>query len=131
MIDWEKPRADDFSYDIGCFLSEPAQLWCAESIMSAENRFRFLELYCRTNNKDQQLVLEKVSIREPLILLHWILWGALKLCDIEDSRTPPVLLKAHEEKIHRYERLAQPERIEKLLDMKISDKYRPIDQSII
>ena len=25
LIDWEKPRVDDDSYDLGCFLSEPAE----------------------------------------------------------------------------------------------------------
>jgi thiamine kinase-like enzyme len=76
MIDWEKPRVDDYSYDIGCFLSEPAQLWCTEKIMSSENRDRFLQTYAQQSGKDLEHLHQKVNTREPLISLHWILWGA-------------------------------------------------------
>ena len=116
MIDWEKPRADDCSYDIGCFLSEPAQLWCTEDIATPEDRDGFVQAYAQQSGKDEGLLCEKVDIREPLISLHWILWGAIKLCDLEDRRTLPELFRAHEEKISRYRRLARPENIEKLLD---------------
>ncbi|MCP4627102.1 MAG: aminoglycoside phosphotransferase family protein [bacterium] len=27
LVDWEKPRVDDGTYDLGCFLSEPAELY--------------------------------------------------------------------------------------------------------
>jgi thiamine kinase-like enzyme len=118
MIDWEKPRADDCSYDIGCFLSEPAQLWCTEDIVTPKDRDRFVHAYAQQRGKDVGLLFEKVDIREPLISLHWILWGAIKLCDLEDRRTLPELFRAHEEKISRYRRLARSENIEKLLDTK-------------
>jgi hypothetical protein len=48
--------------------------------------------------------------------LHWILWGATKLCDLKDQRTIPQLVAAHEAKIQRYERLATPQNIKKILD---------------
>ena len=116
MIDWEKPRVDDFSYDIGCFLSEGAQLWCTEKIMSSVNRDRFLQTYAQKSGNDLERVYEKNKIREPLISLHWILWGSTKLCDLKDHRTIPQLVAAHEEKIQRYERLSKPENIQKILD---------------
>ena len=116
MIDWEKPRVDDCSYDLSCFLSEPAQLWCTPDVMKAEDGRAFLEEYARLSNQNAELLAEKVRLREPMISLHWILWGATKLCDLREQRTSPELLGAHEEKKSRYERLARPENIEKLLD---------------
>ena len=116
MIDWEKPRVDDYSYDIGCFLAEGAQLWCTEKILGSVDRDRFLQTYAQKSGQDLERVIEKNKIREPLISLHWILWGATKLCDLKDHRTIPQLVAAHEEKIQRYERLATPQNIQKILD---------------
>ena len=116
MIDWEKPRLDDCSYDLSCFLSEPAQLWCTADVMKVEDRKVFLEEYARLRNKNAELLAEQVRIREPLISLHWILWGETKLCDLREQRTTPELLGAHEEKKIRYKRLARYENLEKLLD---------------
>ena len=116
MIDWEKPRVDDCTYDISCFLSEPAQLWCSRKVMNSEYRESFLNTYSRLSGKKKDLLSEKVKIREPLVSLHWILWGANKLCELRDHRTVPELIAAHEEKTGRYERIARPENIEKLLE---------------
>lgn len=116
MIDWEKPRVDDCTYDISCFLSEPAQLWCSRKVLNSANRESFLNTYSRLSGKKKDLLSEKIRIREPLVSLHWILWGAIKLCDLRDSRTAPELLEAHEEKTVRYERIADPVNIEKLLE---------------
>ena len=116
MIDWEKPRVDDRSYDIGCFLAEGAQLWCTEKVMNSADRDRFLQTYAQKSGNDLERVLEKNNLREPLISLHWILWGSTKLCDLKDHRTIPQLVAAHEEKIQRYERLATPDNIQKILE---------------
>ena len=40
----------------------------------------------------------KVNTREPLISLHWILWGPTKLCDLKNRRTIPQLVEVHEKK---------------------------------
>jgi len=116
MIDWEKPRVDDCSYDLSCFLSEPAQLWCSPHVLTVEDREAFIEEYARLSGKNDELLRKKIRIREPMVSLHWILWGATKLCDLREERTSPELLGAHEEKIFRYERIARVENIEKLLD---------------
>jgi len=116
LIDWEKPRVDDCTYDISCFLSEPAQLWCSEKVLDSANRESFLNTYLRLSRQKKNLLLEKIKIREPLVSLHWVLWGATKLNDLRDSCTASELLKAHEEKISRYERIARPENIEKILE---------------
>jgi len=117
LIDWEKPRVDDCSYDICCFISEPAQRWCSLKVMNAEEQNKFFQTYVRISGKNADLLWEKVKIREPLISLHWILWGANKLCDLRDRHTVPELLEVHEKKTARYERIARPENIEKILDM--------------
>jgi len=116
MIDWEKPRVDDCSYDLSCFLSEPAQLWCSPHVLDAENRESFIEEYARASGKNLELLRKKIRIREPMVSLHWILWGATKLCDLREKRTSPELVEAHEEKIYRYERVANPENIERLIE---------------
>jgi thiamine kinase-like enzyme len=116
LIDWEKPRVDDCSYDICCFLSEPVQMWCSEKILGSKDRRNFLHDYARLSGNDADQLMKKFKIREPLISLHWILWGATKLVDLKDRQTSPELLAAHEEKIARYDRIADPQNIEKLLD---------------
>ena len=73
--------------------------------------------YARMRGKNSDRIIEKVNIREPLISLHWILWGATKLCDLADHQTSNRLVEAHEEKTARFERIADPEMIEKLLDV--------------
>jgi len=116
MIDWEKPRVDDCSYDLSCFLSEPAQLWCSPHVLTAEDREAFIEEYARLSGKSVELLRKKIRIREPMVSLHWILWGATKLCDLREERTSPELLGAHEEKIFRYQRITRVENVEKILD---------------
>jgi thiamine kinase-like enzyme len=116
MIDWEKPRVDDCSYDLSCFLSEPAELWCSSHVLKAAEREAFIEEYARLSGKSVELLRKKIRIREPMVSLHWILWGATKLCDLREERTSPELLGSHEEKIFRYERIARVENIEKILD---------------
>ena len=116
MIDWEKPRVDDCSYDLSCFLSEPAELWCSPHVLNAAEREAFIEEYARLRGMSAELLRKKIRIREPMVSLHWILWGATKLCDLREERTSPELLDSHEEKIFRYERIARVENIEKLMD---------------
>jgi thiamine kinase-like enzyme len=116
LIDWEKARLDDSTYDLGCFLSEPAELYNSRKVLSSEDRSRFIESYAGLNGKNADLLMEKVNIREPLISLHWILWAATMLANLRDQRTSPELVKAHEEKIARYERVANPENIERLIE---------------
>ena len=119
LIDWEKPRMDDCTYDLGCFLCEPAQLWCTHlspKILTQEDRENFLKTYARLSGKEVSLFSEKVRIREPMIALHWILWGATKLCDLRDRSAVPELVQAHEEKRSRYKRIADPGNIKKLLE---------------
>ena len=115
LIDWEKPRLDDNSYDISCFLSEPCQLWCGQNVMTAGQRRAFLAAYACYTDEDPALLSEKLRLREPMVSLHWILWAATKLADLHTRSTVPQLRGAHAQKTARYEAIARPQHIEKLM----------------
>jgi thiamine kinase-like enzyme len=116
LIDWEKPRVDDGTYDICCFLSEPVELYNSREVLNSEDRRYFIDVYAGLSGKNPDFLMEKVYIREPLISLHWILWAATMLSNLRDQRTSPELVEAHEEKIARYERVANRENIERLIE---------------
>jgi thiamine kinase-like enzyme len=117
MIDWEKPRLDDVSYDVSCFLCEPCQLWCTPLMLSAQGREAFLEHYLRLSQHDPELFCRKVELRIPLVSMHWILWAANRLCDVRDNLMAAELQEVHEPKIIRWERTADIRNIEKLLEV--------------
>ena len=117
LIDWEKPRFDDCSYDICCFLSEPAQLWCVPEVLSPAGREIFLKEYIRLSGRDEALFREKVRVREPLVSLHWVFWGLNRLCDLKDQTTASALQEVHEGRVSRWQRIADPRHIEKLFAM--------------
>ena len=116
LIDWEKPRFDDCSYDVCCFLAEPAQLWCTPNTLSQKGRDIFLKEYIRLAGKDEGMFLEKVQVREPLVAVHWIFWGLNRMCDLKDQTTASALQQVHEERVSRWERIADPRLIEKLIE---------------
>ena len=123
LIDWEKPRVDDYTYDICCFLSEPAELYNSREVLNSEERKYFIDAYAGLSGENPDHLMEKVNMREPLISLHWILWAATMLSNLRDCRTSPELVKAHEEKIVRYERVADPENIERLIERCSTHKF--------
>lgn len=116
LIDWEKPRLDDCSYDVCCFLCEPCQLWCTTETLSQQGHEIFLEAYIRVIKRNSELFRNKVSIRKPLVSMHWILWGANRLCDTMDNLMAIELQDVQEMKIPRWERVADPRNVEKLLE---------------
>jgi len=75
-----------------------------------------LETYIHLSKRDPELFRQKVKIRMPLISMHWILWGANRLCDVRDNLMATELQDVKEVKIPRWERIADPRNIEKLLD---------------
>lgn len=116
LIDWEKPRWDDCSYDVSCFLCEPCELWCTAEPLCSQGHEILLETYIRLSNRDPDLFRQKVRIRTPLVSMHWILWGASRLCDARDNLMAAELQNLQEAKIPRWERIADPRNIEKLLE---------------
>jgi thiamine kinase-like enzyme len=91
-------------------------LYNSKKVLNSEERRYFIDAYAGLSGKDADHLMEMVQIREPLISLHWILWAATMLANLTDQRTSPELVAAHEEKIARYERVANPENIEKLIE---------------
>jgi thiamine kinase-like enzyme len=116
MIDWEKPRVDDRSYDISCFLSEPVQKWCSPRVLTNEESEHFLLTYARLSGIEAEILQEKVILREPLVSLHWILWAATKICDFRSRITVPELVAGHKDRIIRFQKVADPVNVEKILD---------------
>ena len=116
LIDWEKPLVDDGTYDICCFLSAPVELYNSENILDPEDRLYFIERYARLRGKNPDDLVQKVRLTDPLLSLHWILWAATMLSNFREQHTSPELMEAHAEKIARYERVADPQNIERLLE---------------
>lgn len=114
IIDWEKPRVDDCSYDICCVLSEPAELWSSERTLTEEERNFFIESYCHFKGDNPSQLMEKVRTRIPLISLHWVLWAAGRLCDVKENKIPKELM-IQQKDVSRYEKVATPEHIAKFL----------------
>jgi thiamine kinase-like enzyme len=117
LIDWEKPRLDDCTYDVCCFLCEPAQLWCTHQPLSQSGRELFLNAYILLSGREEAKFLKKIHIRESIVSLHWVLWGANKLCDLRDGRTAMDLQEVHRTKVERWERLARPQNVAKLFQI--------------
>ena len=116
LIDWEKPRLDDHTYDLCCFLAAPTQFWCSPRLLPPEGRDRLLKAYASCSGRPEELLVEKVRIREPLVSLHWVMWAGTKLCDLRERRTTSELVECHEEKVERWERAASVENVERLMD---------------
>ena len=86
-----------------------------DTILREERRY-FIEAYAGLGGKDPDHLMEMVNIREPLISIHWVLWAATMLSNLRDQRTTTELVEAHKEKTVRYERVANPENIERLIE---------------
>jgi hypothetical protein len=97
-------------------LAKPAQLWCTADILSPINREKFIMEYVKLSGKEEGLLREKVAVREPLVAIHWVFWGMNRLCDLKDQTTASALQQVHEERISRWERIADPRLIENLIE---------------
>lgn len=117
LIDWEKPRLDDCTFDVCCFLCEPAQLWCTPQPLSQRGREKFLNAYIRLNGREEAQFLEKIRIREPIVSMHWVLWGSNRLCALRDGHAATDLQEVLQTKVERLKRLARPQNVVKQLQM--------------
>jgi thiamine kinase-like enzyme len=115
LIDWEKPRIDDESYDLCCFLGTPSQVWSSPRAMTEEERGLFLAEYARRSGGDLKEIKEKVRTRQPFVSLHWILWAATRLSELKEGLIAPELMEFHSRNIPRYGKVARAEYIEDLL----------------
>jgi thiamine kinase-like enzyme len=111
LIDWEKPRIDDASYDLCCFLGTPPELWSSSRIMRDEEKNLFLLKYCRHMRIKLKDIKEKVRIRQPYVSLHWILWAANRLTDLKEGIISSELMKFHYSNVSRYKKVVSLEHL--------------------
>ncbi len=115
LIDWEKPRIDDASYDLCVFLGTPSELWSSPRTMTVEEKNQFLGTYCLHMGIELEDMKEKITIRQPYVSLHWILWAATRLSDLKEGLISPGLMQFHSSNVSRYEKVAAAEHLEALL----------------
>jgi len=115
IIDWEKARIDDGSYDLCVFLGKPPQLWGSTRLITYEEKNLFLSEYCRKQTIDLDNLKDKVRIRQPFVSLRWILWGAHRTADADEGVIPSELKKFHSTNYKRYKTISAVENIEDLL----------------
>ncbi|MFW6138207.1 MAG: phosphotransferase [Spirochaetota bacterium] len=116
IIDWEKPRIDDCTYDLCVFMGRPPQIWASTRLMQGEERNRFLIAYC--NNCDIALTeLEhKVNIFQPFVSFRWIMWGAHRTADADEGLISSELKEFHSANYPKYKRVGSEDNVEVLLD---------------
>jgi thiamine kinase-like enzyme len=115
LIDWEKPRVDDPSYDLCCFLGAPSQLWSSPRTMRKEEVDLFFREYCRNGGVALDHMKLKTRIRQPFVSLHWVLWAAIRLADLLDGTISEELMQFHSGSVDRYNKVASVEHLERIL----------------
>jgi thiamine kinase-like enzyme len=115
LIDWEKPRVDDPSYDLCCFLGAPSQLWSSPRTMREEEVDLFFREYCRNGGGALDQMKLKTRIRQPFVSLHWVLWAAIRLADLLDGTISEDLMQFHFGSVDRYKKVASVEHLDMIL----------------
>jgi thiamine kinase-like enzyme len=116
LIDWEKPRIDDPSYDLCVFLGAPSELWSSPRTMTDSEKEVFLQEYCRHSGKEFGHIREQLRIRQPYVSAHWVLWAANRLADLMEGAISAELIQFHAQSISRYKKVASSKHIEMILD---------------
>jgi thiamine kinase-like enzyme len=80
LIDWEKGRVDDPSYDL-CPLFSPAMTWGWDKKMDEKHKKIFIENY-QGFKHDPQLK-EKIRIRYPLTVMWFALWVLIRMEEVK------------------------------------------------
>jgi len=119
IIDWEKPRIDDGTYDVCVFLGKPPQIWGASRLMDKGEREYFIHKYCRSGGYEQGEIEEKVRIRQPFVSFRWVLWGAHRTADFDEGMISSELGEFHSINYKRYKQTASVENIERLMEVVI------------
>jgi len=110
IVDWEKARIDDASYDLAVFFSNSAAIWDSKELIGKAERYQFLVKYIElTGDKTIQ---DRLEIIEPFLNAYFILWAANRICDVEEGKIDPLLGKRN---LARYKKLSNLKLIEKYL----------------
>ncbi len=115
IVDWEKPRVDDATYDICVYIGRPPQIWISPRVMTEQERDMFLQEYCAIRKMDKTLLEEKIHVRQPFVSFRWILWGAHRTADADEGTISPELFDFHLNHYERYKRVCAVENVEHLL----------------
>lgn len=83
LLDWEKGRIDDPSYDLAVFLSPLANLWDSPRVLTEEEKSTFLETYMAETG--DSAIQDRVQKRTGLFTLAGTLWAAGRICDVVEG----------------------------------------------
>jgi len=115
IIDWEKPRIEDESYDLCVFLGKPSQCWGSPKLMTEEEKKLFVEIYCNYGSFNRETIIKKIEIREPFVSFRWILWAAHRKADVDENIIPEEIAEFHIKNYHRYEKTAALDNVVELI----------------
>jgi len=112
LLDWEKARIDDPSYDVAIFFSKLLNLWASPRVLTAEEKKAFLDVYI--NETNDKTIEERIQNRLILYTLHGVFWAAQRLSDVEESVIDKNL---GDQNYERYKKFADLEELKKLIEI--------------
>jgi aminoglycoside phosphotransferase (APT) family kinase protein len=115
IIDWEKPRIDDPSYDLCVFLGRPPQIWASSRLMTEGEKSFFLSCYSDRSGIPLQILERKTRICQPFTSFRWIMWGAHRTADADEDKISPELSDFHSVHYNKYRNVCSVENVEFLL----------------
>lgn len=83
LVDWEKARLDDPSYDITVLFAPLSNLWDSPRVLTTEEKETFLKTY--SEETGDRTIYDRVLKRLPLFTLRGTLWAAGRVCDVEEG----------------------------------------------
>jgi thiamine kinase-like enzyme len=119
FIDWEISRIDDPSYDVAAFFSDALNLWASPRTLTLEEKQAFLEAY-KAKTGDATIE-DRLLPRVLLYTLNAVIWGAGRIADVDEGKIDPHL---GDQNYTRYQKLADPEELEKVLAMRSNGVVR-------
>jgi len=111
LIDWEKGRIDDPSYDLAMFFFRLANLWDSPRVLTKNEKKAFMEVYI-TETGDTSIQ-KRINDRLILITLQSILWAAGRIADVKEGTIDKMLGRQNYE---RYKKAFQLDELEKIAD---------------
>lgn len=112
FIDWEQGRIDDPSYDVAAFFSDALNLWASPRVLTTKEKQAFLETYIEKTG--DTTIQDRILPRLLLYTLNAVIWGAGRMADVDEGKIDPHL---GSQNYSRYQRLADPAELEKVLAM--------------
>ena len=116
IIDWEKPRIDDPSYDLCVFLGKPSQLWGAKRLMTENEKKIFLREYSKYRHHNIKKVVDKIKIMQPFVSFRWVLWAAHRKADVDEKIISEENYEFHKKNYYRYEKTAALDNVIEIID---------------